>query len=331
MRTASLIAVLAVAPLLLICQEVIHVLPTISHRTTAPADEASLVQPIIQSVTLEDTAASARDKGNTLSDYTPNDTYFSKQWAFNRIKGWRFIPDSPEVLVAILDTGIDLQHEDLAGKVVGDANLTDSPTASDLCGHGTHVAGIVAATANNGVGIAGLAPNCRLLCVKVADDSGVVWPSTIAKGIMWAVDNGAKIINMSLVVPTSCPALEEAVNYASGRGVVLIAAAGNGIKSIPVYPAYYQNVIAVAATDSDGELWSKSNYGDWVDVYAPGVDIYSTLPSNSYGYQSGTSMAAAYATAAAALVLDKMADAEGNGCVHDEVSANLRAFFGAAE
>jgi len=264
----------------------------------------------------------------------PNDPYVEKQWALAQIQIgelWGATTSGAEILVAVLDTGIDKSHEDLIGKVVAEVNFTDSPVAGDVYGHGTHVAGIIAAATNNGIGVAGIAPNVRLLNVKVADDNGVVWPSAVAEGIIWAVDNGAKIINMSLVIPTSSPALEQAIDYAWSRGVLLVAGAGNGIKSIPMYPAYYAEVIAVAAADVDGNLWSKSNYGDWVDVYAPGVEIYSTLPGNQYGYQSGTSMATAYVSAVAALALNTVTDTNGNGFVNDEVVALLTTLFAMPE
>jgi len=259
--------------------------------------------------------------------YIPNDPYFDKQWALKKTQLLQITADDPEVLIAILDTGIDQQHEDLAGKVVANVNFSDSPTASDLNGHGTHVAGIIAATTDNGIGGASVVPGCRLLNVKVADDNGRVWASSIAKGIVWAVDNEAKVINISLVVPNSSPALEQAIDYAWSKGIVLIAGAGNNIKSVPVYPAAYPKVIAVAAIDSEGELWSKSNYGDWVDAYAPGVEIYSTLPGNNYGYQSGTSMATAYVSAAAASALTTVTDTNSDGLVNDEVAALLTTLF----
>jgi thermitase len=279
-------------------------------------------------------AAAGEEGGQTSSAATPitNDSYVDKQWALQRIQNLAVGSGSTDgVLVAVLDTGIDEQHEDLAGKVVGSVNFTDSQTASDRLGHGTHVAGIIAATANNGIGIVGAAPNARLLNVKIADDKGMVWASTVAKGIIWAVDNGAKIINMSLAIPAATPALEEAVNYAWSKGVVIIAAAGNTGSSVPTYPASCPNVIAVAATDINGSLWERSNHGDWVSAYAPGAEIYSALPGNSYGYKSGTSMATAYVTAVAALTLSIVTDADGDGLVNDEVTAVLKAVFAFSE
>lgn len=259
--------------------------------------------------------------------YATNDVHSEKQWALQRAQDWQANLGDTQVVVAILDTGIDASHEDLNYKVVDGMNLTKSPTAADVQGHGTHIAGIIAATVNNEIGIAGVAPNARLLNVKVADDNGMVWPSTMAKGIIWATDNGAKIINLSMVVPTESAAIEEAVNYAWGKGVVLIAAAGNGIKSVPTFPAYYSKVIAVAATDEKDNLWEDSNFGEWVDVYAPGVEMYSTLPGNKYGYKSGTSMATAYISGIAVLVYDNVTDVDGDGFVNDEVTTALKAAF----
>jgi len=295
----------------------------VSQETPAQTTKVYLDQPGVQS--------EASEASEAPEAYSANDPYLSKQWALEGIPASLTNGDSTEVLIAILDTGIDQGHEDLARKVVASVNFTKTQTAADVHGHGTHIAGIIAAAANNGLGIAGIAPNSRLLNVKVADDSGMVWASTAAEGIVWAVDNGAKVINMGFFVPSPYPALEQAVDYAWSRGVVLVAAAGNGIKSVPVYPAYYPEVIAVAATDVGGNLWSRSNYGDWVDAYAPGVDIYSTFPGNNYGYQTGTSVASAYVSGVAALAFASATDANGNGLVNDEVTALLKTLLALPE
>jgi thermitase len=318
---ARLVIILVIA-LFLVGQGVTSALLVRAGQETLPPGEA---------ISLDQGAVTSVEENVTEVPYVYNDSYFDKQWAFGEIPALSVTADSPEVLIAILDTGIDQQHEDLAGKVVESVNFSSSSTSSDLNGHGTHVAGIIAAITDNGIGVAGVALNARLLNVKVADDNGLVWSSTLAKAIIWAVDNGAKVINMSLVVPTPSPALEEAIHYAWSRGVVLVASAGNGIKSIPMYPAYYSEVIAVAATDIDGNLWSKSNYGDWIDAYAPGVEIYSTLPGDEYGYQSGTSMATAYVSAVAALAFDTLTDTNGDGMVNDEVVALLATLFAMPE
>lgn len=248
--------------------------------------------------------------------FIPNDPYFSLQWGLNNSNDADI--DAPEawdvsrgnsVKVAVLDTGIDCDHEDLAGKVVASANFTTSVTADDLFGHGTHVAGIIAAVTNNSKGVAGVAPNCVLMNVKVLDDQGNGYYSWIANGIVWAANNGAKVINMSLAGPAPSSTLKQAIDYAWRKGAVIVAAAGNDGTNAPSYPAYYDKCIAVAATDQNDQRASFSEYGSWVDVSAPGVNILSTLPNhanalgvNNYGYMSGTSMATPFVSGVAALV-----------------------------
>jgi thermitase len=154
--------------------------------------------------------------------------------------------------------------------------------------------------------------------VKVADDNGKCDPSVVARGIVWAVDHGAKIINLSLAMGASAR-LEEAVDYAWSRGAILIAAAGNKGTVEPSYPAYYENCLAVAGTNQNNSLALLSSYGDWVDVAAPGFNIYSELPQNQYGYKTGTSAAGAHVSGVAALVYSVAEDSNGNGAVNDEV------------
>jgi len=247
----------------------------------------------------------------------PNDPYFSKQWGMTKIeapKAWDVTTGSSVVKIAILDTGIDQDHEDLKDKIAGNRNFTTSRTVDDRYGHGTHVAGIAAAATNNGKGVAGVGYNSSLLNVKVLNDQGSGYYSWVANGIIWAADNGAKVINMSLGGSSSSSTLESAVNYAWSKGVVLVAAAGNSNTSDPLYPAYYANCIAVAATDENDAKASWSNFGEWVDVAAPGVNIFSTLPNHknyisrtyskslNYDYLSGTSMATPHVAGLAALV-----------------------------
>jgi hypothetical protein len=207
----------------------------------------------------------------------------------------------------------------LADKVVTKINVTNFGSADDVYGHGTHVAGIAAAMTDNGMGVAGLGYSSTIMDVKVLDDNGMGAYSWIVSGIIWAVDNGADIINMSLGGSFASSAMEDAVNYAWETGVVVVAAAGNNGDSTPMYPAYYVNCIAVAATDANDAKASWSNYGDWVDVAAPGVSIYSTLKNNDYGYMSGTSMASPHVAGLAALVLATVSDTDGDGKLNDEV------------
>jgi len=259
-------------------------------------------------------------------DSAPNDPEFSKQWNLNNTgqtggtldadidapEAWNTDPGNPAVVIAILDTGIKSDHPDLMGKVVSpEMNFSDSLGTGDVYGHGTHVAGIAAASTNNGIGVAGVGYDCRLMNVKVINDGGKGNYSWIAEGIMYAADSGAKVINMSLGGPPS-KTIEDAVNYAWGKNVVLVASAGNNNNTEIQYPAYCGNCIAVAATDYNDARASFSTYGDWVDVAAPGDNIYSTiLPRVSkkstiyYGYMSGTSMSAPHVAGLAGLIWSK--------------------------
>ena len=225
---------------------------------------------------------------------------------------WDAVKGDPELIIAILDTGLDLAHPDLATKVYSSgydfANEDDE--ADDDHWHGTHVAGVAAADTGNAVGIAGVAWNCKLLPVKVTDASGDGYYSWIIDGIIWAVDEGADVINISMGGEYDDAFLEDACKYAFDRGVVVVAAAGNDGGAGVLYPAAYDDyVLAVAASDYDDEIVSWSNYGPQVDVAAPGVYILSTAPrayvgpgNPPYLFASGTSMASPHVAGLAALI-----------------------------
>jgi len=243
----------------------------------------------------------------------PNDPYFSNQWGLTKIQSpqaWDLTTGSSTIKIAIVDTGIDNNHPDLASKTVVRKNFTSTRSDDDINGHGTHVAGIAAAITNNNLGVAGTGFNSTLMSVKVLNDSGSGYYSWITNGIKWAADNGAKVINLSLGGGSSSKTLEDAVNYAWSKGVILACAAGNDGTSSALYPAYYQNCLATAATDSNDQKTSWSNYGSWVDVAAPGLDIFSTLPNHkakitntyNYGSLSGTSMATPFVSGLAGLL-----------------------------
>jgi thermitase len=258
---------------------------------------------------------------------TPNDTYFPQQWGMTKIQAqqaWDTDTGLASIKIAVLDTGVDQNHEDLAGKIVSNKNFTLSSTYDDFYGHGTHVAGIAAAVTNNGIGVAGTGYDCSIMNGKVLDDSGSGAYSWIASGITWAADSGADVINMSLGGKFGSSTLQNAVNYAWGKGVVVVAAAGNDGSSRANYPAYYTNCIAVAASDSNDAKASFSNYGSWVDVAAPGVGIYSTLPNhsnsigNDYGSLNGTSMATPHVAGLAGLVWASSYGAN-NAAVRDRI------------
>ena len=291
-------------------------------KVEVATDDSTYVEPeLVETSPLDDAGLSQQALTNQSEIIKPSDPYVDKQWALDKINVfqlWQMAPVTEAVVVAILDTGIDPDHQDLNGLIMAEANFTDSSSPVDSYGHGTHVAGIIAAK-NNGTGIVGVAPGCRLLNVKVADDMGRCQASALAEGIIWAVNNGASVINISLEIREPSPQLEEAVNYAWSCGSIIIAAAGNNGNQSPVYPAYYNNCVAVAAINQDDNLAPLSNYGDWVDVAAPGSDIYSTLPDNDYGYKTGTSFATACVSGIAALLFDVVTDANGDGRLNDEV------------
>ena len=244
------------------------------------------------------------------------------------------------VRIAVVDTGIDATHPDLAGKVVAAANFTASNTTSDLSGHGTHVAGIAAASFDNGRGISGVAPNAQLMDVKVlavgADGQSTGDCADVADGIVWAADHGANVINLSLGSPSPCAAMALAVDYAFAHGALPIAAAGNDGTTAPSYPAAYANVLSVAATTDADQIAGFSNRGaSWVDVAAPGVGIVSTLPTFDnatgaigYGYLSGTSMAAPIVSGIAALIWAQMPAASANRDVETRIFDSAQAITG---
>lgn len=236
--------------------------------------------------------------------HSTGNTYQDRQWGIDDIKArssWSMAAAS--VVVAVLDTGVN-QHEDLVGRVLPGYNSWDSSTdVDDVSMHGTHVAGIIAANSNNNLGIAGVSANAVILPVKVLNDSGSGTTSSVANGLIWATDNGAKVVNLSLGGSTDSSVLRSAVDYADARGVLVIAAAGNqGVDSSTMYPAAYDNVIAVAATAQDRSVASFSSRGTYVDVAAPGSAIASTTGTNTYAYMSGTSMAAPHVVAQAAVL-----------------------------
>jgi type VII secretion-associated serine protease mycosin len=234
-----------------------------------------------------------------------NDTLRPQQWALDRLQAESVWTRSrgAGVTVAVIDTGV-AAHPDLTGSFVAGKDFASGGNGrNDGHGHGTHVAGIIAATPDNNLGVAGLAPDVTIMPIKVLDDRGSGYSSAVSNGIIWAADRGADIISLSLGGGYDA-GQGVAVAYAISRGVTVIAAAGNerGSGSPVSYPAAFPGVIAVSATQSDNLIASYSNRGDYVDIAAPGSAIYSTLPSG-YASWSGTSMATPYVSAAAALVM----------------------------
>lgn len=234
----------------------------------------------------------------------PHDPKFKRQWGLKKARFPGAWDDArgKGAKIAIVDSGIYARHPDL-GKISAQRDFVrDDAVADDREGHGTVMAGVAAALTNNGKGISGGCPACRLLVAKVVNGRGVAYDSEIVRGIDWSMDHGADVVNLSLGGPAQSSVLKRAVNKARRRGAVVVAAAGNERTSRRSYPAAYSTVIAVSATTRSDNLASFSNRGDWVDVAAPGVDILSTRASGGYGRESGTSVAAPFVSALAGLL-----------------------------
>ncbi len=265
--------------------------------------------------------------------YTPNDAELSRQWGLdtvNAYEAWDITRGESDVIVAVLDTGIDWNHPDLAANMWSDADgyhgynaiddnffpMDDNINSYDELGrwvantytyHGTHVAGVVGAAISNSIGIAGMA-QVRLMAVKVMNDSGEGTDAYVASGVRWATEHGANVITMSLGVDGSSAVLSNQIRYASDNGVVTVAASGNNGASYVSYPAAYPSVIAVGAVDDTSRRASFSNYGSGLDLMAPGVGIYSTqggstTPDGAYHELSGTSTAAPFVAGVVALMM----------------------------
>ncbi len=242
-----------------------------------------------------------------LVDGLVNDQMRRNQWGLDLLQAeevWG-TADGEGQVIAIVDTGVDGEHPDLAPHLVeGHAARGTDPT-HDGHGHGTHVAGIAAAVAGDGFGTAGLAHRAAIMPVKVIDDDGLGYASDVAEGVLWAVDHGATVINMSLAGTQRSSVLEAAISHAVDQGVVVVAAAGNAFRdgNPAIHPASHPEVIAVASLSDRDSRSAFSSVGDWVDIAAPGTSILSARPGGVHGFASGTSMAAPLVAAAAALLL----------------------------
>jgi len=252
-----------------------------------------------------------------------SDPKWDKQWGITKIKtpaGWRIETGDRNVTIAIIDTGVDLNHPDLKNKLVPGHDFIDNDNTpnDDNGGHGTHCAGIAAASTNNGIGVAGVCAECSIMPIRVMNDSGGV-ASNVARGILWATDHGAKVISMSLGGQNESQTQRDAINYAWNKGVLVVVSAGNNGQTAPFYPAYQNTCIAVGASTPNDTRTSFSNHGSWVDVAAPGSYIMSTVPGGKYKYMSGTSMAAPFVAGLAGLLWSKLGKAGSNKKVRSAI------------
>lgn len=285
-----------------------------------------------------------------MPDNSPNDIYFGRQWSLyndgsfganmgdpggiptvagadiNMLEAWEIETGNPDIIVAVLDTGVNYDHPEFSNRIWKDEegnigwNFADNNSdAFDDNGHGTNVAGIALAKGNNSIGYAGMDWNAQLMICKVLDADSYGYYSWWEEAIYYAADHGARVINMSLGGTSYSQSLQDAVDYAHNKGVVLVASMMNDNTSQPGYPAAYENVIAVGSTDPNDNrtapfFWdpfSGSNYGEHIDVVAPGNYIYGLYNENNneYGYYyGGTSQAAPHVTGLASLLLAQNSD-----------------------
>ncbi|MGC8856871.1 MAG: S8 family serine peptidase, partial [Anaerolineae bacterium] len=247
----------------------------------------------------------------------PNDPRWGDQYGpahMQAPQAWDLTTGSSSVIVAVIDSGIDSAHPEFNGRILPGYDFIEQDSIpQDGCGHGTHVAGILAAEGNNAMGIAGLAWGVSILPVRALGNYCVGTVLGVAEGIVWAVERGARVINLSVGTTAASSLLENSTYHAYLHGAALFAAAGNAGTNSIIYPARYPWVMAIGATDSTDQRASFSNTGPELDLMAPGKDILSTTPlgaffyetygvTRQYGTLSGTSMATAHASGAAALL-----------------------------
>jgi len=261
------------------------------------------------------------------ADIIPNDPLLDELWGLEVIDAnlaWDSTTGSDQVVVAVVDTGVDPNHRDLAENLWTDANglfgydfANDDNDPTDDHGHGTHMAGTIAAVGNNGLDIAGVCWNTKVMAVKFLDASGRGNTVDAIRALAYAVENGAHVISNSWGGTGYSQAMQDVIDYAYSCGVLVVASAGNSGNTEPHYPAAYDHVVSVAATGSDDQRASFSTYGDWVDIAAPGVDILSLRaagtglgsPLDDYTtFASGTSMACPHVSGAAALMFSIFPD-----------------------
>jgi subtilisin family serine protease len=249
---------------------------------------------------------SIEQDGTVQATVVPRDPHWLQAWGPRLVhapEAWNMSTGKSTTVIAVVDTGVDSKQPDLRGRVLRGWDFQNNDAnPKDDNGHGTAVAGVAAAAANDGVGIAGICWHCLILPVKVLNSAGSGTHSNIAAGIVWAADHGADVINLSLAGPTPSAVVESAVNYARNHGVVVVAAAGNEGSSRRFYPAAYPGVISVAGTNDADILYSWSNHGSWVKVSAPGCAYTGSTGPIRWTWWCGTSFATPVVAGIAALM-----------------------------
>ncbi len=246
------------------------------------------------------------------ADPAPNDPLWRDSWSLAKVRApaaWRVTRGAADVVVAVLDTGVDRSHPDLQGAFVeGWDAVNEDADANDDHGHGTLVAGVIAARANNGIGGVGACSQCSLMPVKVIGGNGAGNAADIAEGITWAADHGARVINMSFVMSGHDDGVAAALAHARSKGVLIVAAAGNDGSADVTFPAGQPGVVSVTGTDAADARYQWASYGSWVTLAAPGCSK-STQAGGGYADFCGTSSAAAFASGVAALARSAARDA----------------------
>lgn len=246
----------------------------------------------------------------SVTSLDPNDPYYKTyQWHHSSIDtpgAWAINTGSNNIIIAIVDTGIDLSHPDLSSKILPGYNFyANNNNPIDENGHGTAVSGTAAALTNNGIGVAGVSWNSKILPVRISDPTGSATYSAMAQGIIYAADNGARVINISFGGASSSTTLQDAINYAWSKNAIIVAAAGNESASSVSYPAACDHVLGISAIQPGDTLASFSNFGSKVALSAPGVKIYTTKNGGSYTSMAGTSFSSPIVAGVAALILSK--------------------------
>lgn len=270
-----------------------------TSNQTSPADIETLLKNYTQIESVEPNQKS-------IKQYVPRDPGYTEQWYLKKIQApvaWEQTKGSSKVTVAVIDDGVQTNHPDLAGKFVHPYNAVTGYSSIPAGDHGTHVAGVIGATMNK-IGVAGISPNVKIIPINVFKGEYADLYS-IVRGIYYAADHKAQVINLSLGSYDYSKSEYDAITYAKRKGAVVIAAAGNEHNSKKNYPAAYNHVIAVSATDSKDQITKFSSYGSHIDLSAPGKNILSTISKSKYAFADGTSMATPVVSGVAALVRSK--------------------------
>lgn len=286
--------------------DLINQIQDIENNEQKPPKNVQTIEPIDRTTVNEDFYLKDVDKNNSV---TVNDPGYKYEWYIpysQADKAWSLVNQKREVKVAVLDTGVDYTHPDLKNKVLVDEgyNFVDNNyNVMDYDGHGTHISGIIAAEANNSIGLAGVTGNLdvKIMPVKVLDQDGEGDTISVVKGILYAVDNGANIINLSLGIRSKVELIAQAIDYAKSKGVFVVTASGNDNENSDNFSPAGDGGYTVAAMNYNYKKASFSDYGNSVKVAAPGVKILSTVPG---GYEAwdGTSMAAPVVSGIAAML-----------------------------